>query len=222
MAPGGQHSGRSTGGQDTEVPARLPPRPHPPPAGVSGLCSPSQNHALQVSLLFRHSAVPDSATPWAAARQASLPLTTSRRLLKPMTTSSSVTRFSPIPDISSVKVFSNDWDVNHRNMSSHRCGGCKAKIRRPAGWGAGEASSCFADASLSGCPHGVEGRSPRLPVRPPAVTSGPRLTTSVNLNYLLNDFAVGLGASPLNLKGDSLIRSRWCMPRSETAFCRSG
>ena len=54
-----------------------------------------------------------------------------------------------------------------------------------------------------------EGRSPRLPVRPPAVTSGPHLMTSVNLNYLLNDFAMGLRASPLNLRGDNLIHSRW-------------
>ena len=36
------------------------PGPHPPPAGASGLCLPSQNHALELSLLFGHSVVSDS------------------------------------------------------------------------------------------------------------------------------------------------------------------
>ena len=52
---------------------------------------------------------PTLCSPVDCARQASLSFTTSRRLLKLTTISSSVTPFSPTPDLCSVGVFSNDW-----------------------------------------------------------------------------------------------------------------
>lgn len=108
-----------------------------------------------------------------------------------MTTSSSVTRFLPTPDICSVRDFSNDWDLNHRNVSSHRSGGCKAKIRRLAGWGAGRPLPALRTLPSRGVLTGwreistPSGKTSSHHIRAP-------LTTPVNLNYLLNDFAMGL------------------------------
>ena len=63
------------------------------------------------SVQFSHSVMPDSATPWTAARQASLPITNSQSLLKLMPSNPLILcyPFLPLPSIfPSIRVFSND------------------------------------------------------------------------------------------------------------------
>ena len=148
---------RSTGGRDTEVPAPLAPRaPSSTRRIVWALSAVTKPCTGGVAAVWWLSHVRLFVTPRTATSQASLSFTSSRSLLKLTTISFSVNLFSPPPDLCSVRVFS-DWSLNYRNVSSRRCGGYKAKIRMPARWVAGEDSSCFEGASLSGCPHGVEG-----------------------------------------------------------------
>ena len=117
-APGGQTDGHqegqgaSWGNTDTQSPVTAPT-----PSICLILTRPRKQAALEWLLLFSRSVVSNSATPWTAARQASLSITSSRILLKLMSIKSVMPSnrlilcrplllLPPIPP--SIRVFSNE------------------------------------------------------------------------------------------------------------------